>query len=331
MPAIDNLIDALTWRKQYRCNNLFLDINSCQNSYISTNSMLSILIPTYNYNAFPLAEALVVQLRKTTITYELICIDDGSFSALNTDNQKINNLKNATFIAHHKNLGRNANRQFLAEQANYDWLLFIDSDTIPKHDHFIADYIPFFEKAHDVIFGGFAYQKNTDPKKSLRYNFGKSREEVKASKRNSMPYKVIISANFLIKKDIFMTLNKSVTTNIYGLDYLFGAMLKQNHINVFHADNEVYHLGIDENADYLRKTKRAIEALTLIKTSTEIKTHDISLLKAYEKLKKVGLRNLFSHLVKIANPLIEKNLLGSKPKLFLFDIYRLAHFITRSK
>jgi glycosyltransferase involved in cell wall biosynthesis len=293
--------------------------------------MLSILIPTYNHNALPLAEALSIQLKKTNITHEIICVDDGSSSTLNIENQKINSLKNATFIARDKNVGRNANRQFLAEQANFDWLLFIDSDTIPKYQNFIENYIPFFKKEYEAIFGGFAYQKNTDSKKSLRYNFGKSREEVEASIRNLIPYKVIISANFLIKKEVFTALNKQVTANIYGLDYLFGAMLKQNNIKVFHLDNEVYHLGIDTNEDYLRKTKRAIEALTLIKQSSQIKTHDISLLKAYEKLRKTGLKNLFWRLLKIANPFIEKNLLGSKPKLFLFDIYRLGHFITLSK
>jgi cellulose synthase/poly-beta-1,6-N-acetylglucosamine synthase-like glycosyltransferase len=293
--------------------------------------MLSILIPTYHHNALPLAEALNIQLKKINLSYEIICVDAGSSSTLNIENQKINSLKNATFIARDKNVGRNANRQFLAEQANFDWLLFIDSDTIPKHQNFIENYIPFFQKEHEAIFGGFAYQKNIDSKKSLRYNFGKSREEVEASKRNTVPYKVIISANFLIKKEVFIALNKQVTTNIYGLDYLFGAMLKQNNIKVFHIDNEVYHLGLDTNEEYLRKTKRAIEALTLIKQSPQIKVHDISLLKAYEKLRKTGLKNLFWHLLKITNPFIEKNLLGSKPKLFLFDIYRLGHFITLSK
>lgn len=293
--------------------------------------MLSILIPTYNHNALPLAEALVIQLSKTDLIYELICIDDGSSSSLNIENQKINSLTNATFIARDKNVGRNANRQFLAEQANYDWLLFIDSDTIPKHDNFIENYIPFFQKKYEVIFGGFAYQKNTDSKKSLRYNFGKSREEVNASKRNLNRYKVIISANFLIKKEIFKTLNKQVTANIYGLDYLFGAMLKQNNINVFHIDNEVYHLGIDTNEDYLIKTKRAIEALKFIKTSSQVNSHDISLLKAYEKLEKTGLTSLFHLVLNIAKPSIEKHLLGSKPNLFLFDLYRLNHFIALSQ
>lgn len=293
--------------------------------------MLSILIPTYHHNALPLAEALNIQLKKTNLTYEIICVDDGSSSTLNIENQKINSLKNAIFIARDKNVGRNANRQFLAEQANYNWLLFIDSDTIPKHQNFIENYILFLKKDYDVIFGGFAYQKNTDSKKSLRYNFGKSREEVNASKRNSIPYKVIISANFLIKKDVFISLNKEVTTNIYGLDYLFGALLKQNKANVFHIDNEVYHLGIDTNEEYLRKTKKAIEALSLIKQSHNIKTHDISLLKAYQKLKKIGLEKLFSFIIKTVNPLIEKNLLGPKPSLFLFDLYRLGHFIALFK
>ena len=58
--------------------------------------MLSILIPTYNYNALPLAEILEQQTLKLGIVFELICIDDGSFSEHNKQNQKINTLTNST-------------------------------------------------------------------------------------------------------------------------------------------------------------------------------------------------------------------------------------------
>ena len=45
--------------------------------------MLSILIPTFNYNALPLAKILESQALKLGIVFELICMDDGSFSNKN--------------------------------------------------------------------------------------------------------------------------------------------------------------------------------------------------------------------------------------------------------
>jgi hypothetical protein len=54
--------------------------------------MLSILIPTYNYNAYPLASQLAKQSINANILFETICIDDGSLSKINIENEKINTL-----------------------------------------------------------------------------------------------------------------------------------------------------------------------------------------------------------------------------------------------
>ena len=72
--------------------------------------MLSILIPCFDYNAYPLVceidkQALILELK-----FEIICIDDGSFSLKNELNQKINSIPNAKFIESKKNLGRIKNR-----------------------------------------------------------------------------------------------------------------------------------------------------------------------------------------------------------------------------
>ena len=99
--------------------------------------MLSILIPTYNYNAYPLALELERQALKSGIIFELICIDDGSFSALSIQNQNINTLTSCQFIRAKQNRGRTGLRQYLAELANYDWLLFLDADVMPKSENFI--------------------------------------------------------------------------------------------------------------------------------------------------------------------------------------------------
>ena len=42
--------------------------------------MISILIPCFDYNAYPLVSVLEKQALMLKIDFEIICIDDGSFS-----------------------------------------------------------------------------------------------------------------------------------------------------------------------------------------------------------------------------------------------------------
>ena len=81
-------------------------------------------------------------------------------SEQNKQNQQINSLTHCKFIEGKQNIGRNANRHLLASMAQYNWLLFIDSDTLPKEDSFIENYLKILEEDHDAVFGGLL-QKNT--------------------------------------------------------------------------------------------------------------------------------------------------------------------------
>ena len=140
--------------------------------------MVSILIPTYNYNVFPLAEAIEKQALKANIVFELICVDDASFSPLNIKNQNINTLTNCKFIELKKNIGRTANRQLLAEKAQYKWLLFLDADTLPKSEQFLENYIQAIKQGKDVVFGGITYVDNPPNKESLlRWKYGKEKKK----------------------------------------------------------------------------------------------------------------------------------------------------------
>jgi glycosyltransferase involved in cell wall biosynthesis len=289
--------------------------------------MLSILIPTYNYNAYPLAKALEQQALSAGIVFELICIDDGSFSHLNVENQKINELTNCKFIESKKNLGRTETRQVLANKAQYEWLLFLDVDVLPKHKIFLKSYLSEIPNGNNAIFGGFAYENSPPIKdKTLRYTFGKHREEIDASIRNKTPYKVIISANFMIEKQVFMKINSLENANVYGLDYLFGSLLKQKNVKVKHINNEVYHLGIETNSLYLEKARQAVNTLFFLYKNKKITSNQISLIKAFTWLNRFGLVSAFGHVTAKLNTRIENNLMGSSPNLLLFDLYRLGYF-----
>ena len=285
--------------------------------------MISILIPCYNYNAYDLVSRLEKECLTLGIVFEIISIDDASFSTLNEVNQKINMLTNCKFFESKKNIGRVANRQLLSQKAQYKWLLYIDVDVKPLNDNFIKVYVNEIKKGFEVVFGGFNY-KNIESN-NLRYLFGKSREDVQSVIRNKNPYKYIISSNFLVKKVIFDKINKNININGYGMDYFFGALLKENLVSINHIDNEVTHYGLDDNSKFLAKTKEALENLHYLNTNKLISKNDITILKYYRLFNFFGLKKIISKLINIYSKSIESNLKGSNPSLFVFDLYRLSY------
>ena len=285
--------------------------------------MISILIPCYNYNAYDLVSKLEKECLTLGIIFEIICMDDASFSPLNEFNQKINILTNCKFFESKKNIGRSANRQLLSQKAQYKWLLFIDVDVKPLNNNFIKVYLNEIKKGFEVVFGGFNY-KNIESN-NLRYLFGKSREDIPSIIRNKKPYKYIISSNFLVKKVIFDKINRNININGYGMDYFFGALLKENSISIKHIDNEVTHYGLDDNSKFLIKTNEALKNLHYLYRNKLITKNDITILKYYRLLDFLGLKRIISKLFNMFSKSIESNLKGSDPSLFVFDLYRLSY------
>jgi len=288
--------------------------------------MLSILIPTYHYNAYPLALEIEQQALATGIKFELICIDDGSFSHLNVENQKINTLTNCKFIEAKQNAGRTKTRQLLAESAQYSCLLFLDADVMPTTGTFIKKLLNEYNKSYDVIFGGIAYEENKPvANKLLRWNYGKKRETKTVSTREKIPYLSILSGGFCIKKALFVMINSKFLQNAYGLDILFTRELRKAKTRVKHIDNPLYHLGIENNEVFLEKTKKALDTLYLLKKQNTISDAN-KLLKSFKLLKTIGLSSTFGKIIKTNEAKIERNLMSETPNLFLFDLYRLGYF-----
>lgn len=285
--------------------------------------MISILIPCYNYNAYDIVSRLEKECLTLGIVFEIICIDDASFSPLNELNQKINVLTNCKFFESKKNIGRSANRQLLSQKAQYKWLLYLDVDVKPLNVDFIKVYINEIKKGFEVVFGGFNYKKIES--NNLRYLFGKSREDIPSIIRNKNPYKYIISSNFLVKKVIFDRINRNININGYGMDYFFGALLKENSISIKHIDNEVTHYGLDDNSKFLIKTNEALKNLHYLNKNKLITKNDITILKYYRLLDFLGLKRIISKLFNMFSKYIESNLKGSDPSLFVFDLYRLSY------
>lgn len=289
--------------------------------------MLSILIPTYNYNVYPLVTELKNQADVLGIAYEILVQDDGSSLYLE-ENRKINDLANCSFHENKENLGRSKTRNSLSNQSKYNWLLFLDSDTFPKNSDFIQNYIQNISSNTGVIYGGIEYQ-NEKPEKNriLRWVYGKEREALSVNNRNKNKYLSFLTLNFLINKNVFKSVkfNENIP-NLRHEDTLFSYDLFKNNIPIDHLKNIVIHHGLDENIVFLKKSKESIEGLLFLLNNNLIDSNYIKLSKYGKIITNLHLTFLLVFFLKVFRAKIERNLLSEKPNLFLFDVFRLCYF-----
>ena len=289
--------------------------------------MISILIPTYNFNVFPLVQNLFQQCKKAEIHYEIMVLDDASTDKKTVEkNSRINKLANCSFQVLEENIGRSKIRNLLAEKANYDWLLFLDSDTFPSNSNFIQKYIDTLSNEISVIFGGISYPEKTSENFSLRHKYGSERESLPLTERLKNPYRSFITMGFAIKKEVFETIEFNENLAVYGYeDSVFGYELQEKNISLLHIDNPVIHLNLETNADFIKKSKLALRNLMDFYESGVIDGKTVKILKTYLKLKKINLLFGVRWFYRFSKNRLLKNLNSPKPSLFLFDLYRLGY------
>jgi hypothetical protein len=291
--------------------------------------MLSILIPTYNYNCFSLVELLYNQCIKAGIEFEIICQDDASNSVLNVENIKINQFNNCTFSVNQTNLGRAGNINSLINQSTYSYFLILDCDVFPKNKNFILNYCKQISLQKKYSFGGIVYE-NKIPNKNqmLRWKYGKKREAINCIKRKSMPLQYILTSNILIRKEPQKKYFDDEITS-YGYEdlvFIKNNILTKNDID--HIDNVVYHLNIENSIDFLNKTKIAMENLKELISKNKLNYNATSLTKVYRFLVISKVAFLFRYFFDKTRTKIETHLKSSNPYLFIFDFYKLGYFIS---
>jgi len=289
--------------------------------------MLSILIPTYNYEVLSLVKSLHKQLNKQINSYEIICFDNGSNLDINAINQEINKLDNCYYKSLKKNGGRSKTRNLLAQKAKYDWLLFLDADVLPVSESFIQNYFNFITNNNiKIAFGGLQYQDKPSNDRMLRWVYGKSREEIPLQIREKNPQDHFTSANFLIEKEVFENFKFDESLVEYGYeDTLLAIELKKDNILITQIDNPVYHLGIDSSEVFLRKTEESIKNLLILNKQDKVDIRDFKILNIYNQIKKYKLIKLFKLGFRKASRSMEKNLLSDSPSLFIYDLYKLGY------
>lgn len=290
------------------------------------NTPISILIPTYNYNVYPLVKEIHTQASLLNVPFEIVVVDDGSEKQL-TNQSLLQNLSHTKLITFKENKGRSAARGFLAKTASYDYLLFLDADVMPADIFYLKKYLENLKNNVVIAAGGVLYQRSKPEKdKILRYKYGIGREEKTPVQRNK-ENNIIVSANLLIKKEIFQKIN-TVTHNFYGDDLLLSSNIMKLDIKVLHIDNPVIHLGLESNQVFLEKSLAAVESLVALENSKDLLDNLTKIQKTYKFLKKNALHTFIHPLLGIFKNSMRRNLLSKNPSLFLFDLYRLYHYIS---
>ena len=288
--------------------------------------MLSVLVPIYNYNAYPLVEELHKQCIELGIVFEILCQDDASKSTLNINNEKINSLSNCNFISLEKNVAHRQNRNLLAKRAKYEYLLFLDGDSIVINSHYIKNYINNL-KEYDVIYVGRLHPENYPSNQQiLRWKYGKFIEDKLAKDRLKKPYKCLLFNNTIIKKECFNKVKFDTEITLYGHDDTqLSYQLSLIPSKIHHIDNQIKHGDIDSNEVYINKTKNSIKSLLVLYASKKIDYRYVSLLKLYVFLKTTKLHLIALLFYKIFKNTMTKNLVSNNPSLIVFNLFRISY------
>lgn len=291
--------------------------------------MLSVLIPTYNYNVYPLVKELHEQCIAENIVFEIVVLDDFSVK-FHIENIEINNLSNCSYQSLKQNIGRSAIRNLLSTKAVFDNLLFLDADVRLINKVFIQNYLNFIQNNinYNVAYGGIVYQKNK-PENSqlLRWIYGNDREALIAEKRQEKVYVSFLTLNFLIKKEVFnkVKFNEEIP-NLRYEDLLFSYELMINKIPLQHLNNQVVHNGIETSQVFIEKTNDSLKGLHFLINNKYLPNDYARLTAVYNLLKQIKLLWLVNVIFNFFEKKFTKNLLGSKPSLFIYDIYRIGYF-----
>lgn len=284
---------------------------------------LSILIPTYNDQCTELVRVLQQQAALLGIDYEIIVADDGSTRQdVIEANRAINLLPHCRVEERKQNAGRAAIRNFLAREAQYPWLLFIDSDMVVCREDFLKQYT---ETAEDqlVIDGGVCIGNVSSD--NLRAVYEKAAEHKHtASERQKTPYQHLHTANLLIHRDVLHQHPFDERFRHYGYeDVLMGKMLQLSAVTIRHIDNPLSFEVFETNEHFLTKAEESLR--TLHQFCDELQGYS-GLLSLANRLRPVAPIIRFWHTL---NKKWERRLLtGPHPSLKLFQLYRLGYFMS---
>ena len=296
--------------------------------------MVSICIPVYNWDVRLLIQSLEEQNRQFNPEGEIIIIDDGSDEVFRAVNREICGRHH--YVELPENIGRARIRNLFLQYARFEYLLFLDCDSVLENDDFLNKYLDELngEAVPDVLCGGPTYHAHKPSRQyMLRWKYGFKREKMPAEVRQKDPYTSFFPNNFLVRKEVLSRFPFDEGLTLYGHeDTLFAYELKKNAIPVLHIDNPVLNGQLDENFVFLKKTADAVDNLRKIQNNLKGDQGFIQsskILRFYNKILPVS--GFFAALFWLIRPVIVFLITKRVFSLVLFDFYKLGILLTNQK
>ena len=287
--------------------------------------MISFLIACYEQDIRHLVRSLHAQGMQRPESFEIIAHDNGGDDSLQEMLRRdLQELKGVRFHSGESSPSRSASRNWLASQAQFPYLVFLDGDSAPPDAHYVDRYFDLLP-TDSVWVGGTAYRKDVPVKgRRLRWVYGRAREEQSAKSRSSATEYGFSSFNFMIPAQAFQSIRFRESIMRYGHeDTLFGVELSDRGIALAHCDNPLLHEGLDEDSVFMEKTRTGIQTLLQLTEEGTLKK-GTRLYQQYQSLRKLGLVPLYRFLFGALRGGCERNLKSGAPSLFLFDLWRLG-------
>jgi glycosyltransferase involved in cell wall biosynthesis len=287
---------------------------------------LSILIPVFNREVAPLVHALLAQLLDWPGPTEIRLLDDGSAGEFRKQNQPLGTLLGVVYQELPANVGRAAIRNQLAANAQYEWVLLLDNDSLLPDAQFLARYAQAQAAEHSALFvGGTTYEATppADPTLRLRWLYGRAREMRRAAVRQRDPGGQLSINNAVLPKSLLQKYPLDERLSGYGHeDTKFGLELSRAGVPVCHLDNPVLHDGLEPAAVFVAKSQQAVRNLAQV-LRTDGLGATTRLVQAAERLRRAGLAGVARAALGAAEPTLRRNLLGHSPSLRALDALKL--------
>lgn len=280
---------------------------------------LSILIPTFNDPCSTLVRNLHQQAEALGMTYEILVADDGSTQEkVLEENRSINALPHCQLIERGVNAGRASIRNFLAQQARYAWLLFIDSDMVVCRNDYLRKYASCEETP--IVDGGVVI--GACKPGNLRSLYEKAAESKHTPKERQLsPYRDFHTANFMIKRTLMLQQPFDERFKSYGYeDVLFGKAMEKASVPILHIDNPMSFEIFEENEHFVSKTEEGLR--TLYEFRNELQGYS-RLLDSIQTLPHTPIR--WWH--QLFGAIERRHLTSRRPSLWVFNLYKIGYFL----
>lgn len=286
--------------------------------------MLSVLIPTFEYDCSDLVTALHQQCESLTqndqLEYEIIVVDDGSKGAVwQTVKATVESLNHCSFIRLEENIGRSRVRNFLAQRAQGERLLFIDSHMSIISTQYIQRYLT---TDADICQGGYVVEEDDKWDDNLRYRYERRARQLNRKHNDDTETNHDFhTSNFMVTRQLFLAHPLDESIRRYGYeDVLYGKQLADCGIKVTNIDNPVGFAHFESNSAFVQKTEEAIATLYELRDRID----GYSRLLAHEqKLKRWHIAPLLRCFFSLTRQEMRDNLCSPNPNLRVFDFYKL--------